>query len=193
VGLVTLVPRTCGIRQEVEAWGQRQSSLPLVVDKPARRRRDASRRWSGRRITWEVEVAYDDGRIALAPIRLVAVSSHQLAQQHAAASGTAQGREAETFAEHVAQVQRRRFACEADAEAARAEYAGRGPGKRGRRPGQWHAHAVRSGVEAQWQRKPRPQRGRPRQGEAVEHELVYQLRVDVKALPPPVATCGWLV
>jgi hypothetical protein len=45
VGLVTLVPRTCGIRQEVEAWGQQQSSLPLLVDKPARRRRDAPRRW----------------------------------------------------------------------------------------------------------------------------------------------------
>lgn len=29
VSLVTLVPRTCGIRQEVEAWGQQQSSLPL--------------------------------------------------------------------------------------------------------------------------------------------------------------------
>jgi transposase len=29
VGLVTLVPRTCVIRQEVEAWGQKQSSLPL--------------------------------------------------------------------------------------------------------------------------------------------------------------------
>ena len=30
VGLVTLVPRTCGIREEVEAWGQKQSSLPLL-------------------------------------------------------------------------------------------------------------------------------------------------------------------
>jgi transposase len=29
VGLVTLVPRTCSIRQEMEAWGQQQSSLPL--------------------------------------------------------------------------------------------------------------------------------------------------------------------
>jgi transposase len=28
-GLVTLVPRTCAIRQEVDAWGQHQSSQPL--------------------------------------------------------------------------------------------------------------------------------------------------------------------
>jgi hypothetical protein len=53
IGLVTLVPRTCGIRQEVEAWGQKQSSLPLLVDKPARRRRDAPR----------------DGMVAVLPVR----------------------------------------------------------------------------------------------------------------------------
>jgi hypothetical protein len=51
VGLVTLVPRTCGIRQEVAAWGQAQSSLPLLVDKPARRRQDVPRRWYGRSVT----------------------------------------------------------------------------------------------------------------------------------------------
>lgn len=27
MGLVTLVPRTCAIRQEVESWGQGQASL----------------------------------------------------------------------------------------------------------------------------------------------------------------------
>lgn len=32
VGLVTLVPHTCAIRQEVEEWGQRQSSLPLLIE-----------------------------------------------------------------------------------------------------------------------------------------------------------------
>jgi hypothetical protein len=41
VGLVTLVPRTCAMRQELEAWGQRQTSLPLLVDKPGKRRQDA--------------------------------------------------------------------------------------------------------------------------------------------------------
>jgi hypothetical protein len=29
VGLMTLVPRTCAVRQEVEAWGQQHGPLPL--------------------------------------------------------------------------------------------------------------------------------------------------------------------
>jgi len=29
VGLSTLVPRTCAVRQEVEAWGQQHGPLPL--------------------------------------------------------------------------------------------------------------------------------------------------------------------
>lgn len=81
VGLITFVPRTCGIRQEVEAWGQQPSSLPLLRDKPARRRTDTPRRWYGRSLTREVEVEYGDGRIELAPVRFVAVYSNQLAQQ----------------------------------------------------------------------------------------------------------------
>jgi hypothetical protein len=121
VGLVTLVPRTWSSRQEVEAWGQKQASLSRFVDKPARRRRDAPRRWYGRSLTRAVEVEYDEGRLELAPVRFVAVYSPQLAQQQAEAYGKAQGREAEAMAEHVAQVQRRRFACEADAEAAIAD------------------------------------------------------------------------
>ncbi|MEE8291790.1 MAG: IS1634 family transposase [Candidatus Tectomicrobia bacterium] len=193
VGLVTLVPRTCGIRQEVEAWGQKQSSLPLLVDKPARRRRDAPRRWYGRSTTREVEGEYADGRLALAPVRFVAVYSTQLAQHQAEASGKGQVREAAVGAEHVAQVQQRRFACEADAEAAIAEYEGRMTGQRGRRPCRWRYHAVGYGVEAQWQRKPRTQRGRPRKDETVEPELVYCLHSNTKALSPPVSTFGWLV
>ena len=193
VGLVTLVPRTCGIRQEVEAWGQKQSSLSLLVDKPARRRGETPRRWYGRSITREVEVEYGDGRIELAPVRFVAVYSTQLAQQHAEAYGKAQAREALALAEHVAQVERRRFACEADARAAIAELEGRERGKRGRRPCRWRYHEVSYGVDAQWQRKRRSRPGRPRQGEAVEHELVYRLYVSSKALSPPVSTFGWLV
>jgi transposase len=134
-----------------------------------------------------------DGRIALAPVRFVAVYSTQLAQHHEVAYGKAQVREAAALAEHVAQVQRRRFACEADAEAAIAEYEGRGTGKRGRRTCRWRYHEVRYGVDAQWQRKTRTQRGRPRKSEAVEHDLVYRLHLTTKALSPPVATFGWLV
>jgi transposase len=193
VGLVTLVPRTCRIRQEVEAWGQTHSSLPLLVDKPARRRRDTPRRWYGRSLTREVEVEYADGRLAWAPVRFVAVYSTQLAQHHDEAYGKGQVREAETLAAHVAQVQGRRFACEADAEAALAEYAGRGTGQRRRPPGRWRYHEVRYSVEAQWQRKKRSHRGRPRKGEATEDERVYCLHLTTKALPPPVKTFGWLV
>jgi transposase len=29
IGLVTLVPRPCGVRQELEAWGQQHAPLPL--------------------------------------------------------------------------------------------------------------------------------------------------------------------
>ena len=192
-GLITFVPRTCGIRQEVAAWGQQQSSLPLLVDKPARRRQDTPRRWYGRSITREVEVEYGNGRIERAPVRFVAVSSNQLAQQHEHAYGKAQVREAEALAEYVAQVQGRHFACEADAEAAIAEYEGRGGGQRGRRTCRWRSHEVRYRVETQWQRTKRTQRGRPRKDETVAHELVYRLHVDAKALGPPVSSCGWMV
>src|SRR5262249_36846233 len=36
IGLVPLVPRTCTVRQELEAWGQQQATLPLLLEKPGR-------------------------------------------------------------------------------------------------------------------------------------------------------------
>jgi transposase len=116
-----------------------------------------------------------------------------LAQQHAAAHEQAQRREAEDLAEHLAQVAGRRFACEADAEAAIAEYAGRSATRRGRPVRRWHYHEVQYQVEAQWQRKQRAQRGRPPKGAAAEEERVYRLRVATQALAWPVETFGWLV
>ena len=193
VGLVTLVPRTCAIRQEVETWGQKQVSLPLLLDKPSKRRGEPPRRWYGRSVSRDVEVEYGESRIDLVSLRFVAVYSTQLAQQHEQAYGQAQKREAEGLAEHIAQVQGRHFACEADAEAALAEYAGRGAGRRGRPVSRWRSHEVQYQVEAQWQRKKRAQRGRPPKGETVAEECVYRLRVHSRALPPPVATFGWLV
>jgi transposase len=191
VGLLTLGPRTGSIRQEVEAWGQQQSSLPLLLEKPARRRHGTPRRWYGDRVMREVEVEYGDGRIELAPMRFVAVYSNQLAQQHEHAYGQAQEREARAVAEHISEVQRRSCACEADAEAAIAEYAGLGRGKRGRRACAWRYHRVSYEVEAQWQPKKRSRRGRPREG--VECEQGYRLHVTAKALAPPVSSFGWLV
>src|SRR5262249_56198800 len=34
VGLITLVPRTCAVRQALETWGQQQEALPLLLEKP---------------------------------------------------------------------------------------------------------------------------------------------------------------
>ena len=136
---------------------------------------------------------YADGRVVLEPIRFVAVYSNQLAQQHAQAASMAHTQEAQELVQPITQVEARRFACEADAEAAIAEYEGYGSGRRGRPPCRWRSHTVQYQVQPAWQRKERPRRGRPRQGEAVEEELVYRLAVTAEALAPPVATFGWLV
>jgi transposase len=193
VGLVPLVPHTCGIRQEVEKWGQRQSSLPLLIAKPGRTRQEPPRRWDGRSVTRVVEVAYADGRVVLEPVRFVAVYSTQLAQQHAEAYEAGQRREAAALGQSVAEVEARRFACEADAEAAMAEYAGSGQGRRGRKPYRWRYHAVEYRVQTAWRRKKRTHRGRPAKGEPVDEELCYRLSAEVKALAPPMHTYGWLV
>jgi transposase len=182
IGLVTLVPHTCSIRQEVEAWGQHQVSLPLLFERAAKRRGEAPRRWYGRSVKRKVEVEYQDGQIALAPIRFIALYSTQLAQQHEQAHRQAQSREAEVLATHVAQVQSRQFACQADAEDAIAAYEGHGPGRRGRVTIPWHYHDLRYQVEAHRQRQKRAHRGRPRKGEMPLEEVVYQLKVETKPL-----------
>src|SRR5919197_2130440 len=64
IGLVTLVPRTCAVRQALEAWGQQQSALPLLVEKPGRTKAEAPRRWHGQSVIRPVEVEYSDGRVA---------------------------------------------------------------------------------------------------------------------------------
>ena len=193
MGLVTLVPRTCAIRQEVEAWGQQQVSLPLLLEKPGKRRSDAPRRWYGRSVTRQVEVEDGEGQVTLAPIRFVAVYSTQLAQRHAEAHANQQHQEAKSLATHIAQVKSRQFACQADAEGAIAAYEGRGSGQRGRPATPWRYHEVRYEVGSHLQRQKRTQRGRPRKGEAPQEEIVYQLKVTTQALAAPVATFGWLV
>jgi hypothetical protein len=190
---VTLVPRTGGIRQEVEAWGQHQVSLPLLLERAAKRQGDAPRRWYGRSVKRKVEVEYQDGHIALAPIRLIAGYATQLAQQHEQAHGKAHTREAKALAAHVAQVQCRQFACHADAEGAIAEYEGRAPGRRGRAATPWRYHDVSYQVETHHQRQTRAKRGRPCKGEVPLEEVVYQLIAVTKALPAPVKNFGWLV
>jgi transposase len=193
MGLVTLVPRTCAIRQEVEAWGQRQASLPLLLERPAKRQGDGPRRWYGRSVRREVEVEDEQGHVTLAPMRFIALCSTQLAQQHEQSYRQAQAREAQALDVHLAQVQSRQFACEADAKGAMAEYEGHRPGRRGRAATPWRYHEINYHVQAHHQRQKRTGRGRPRKGEAPQEEVVYHLRVETKALTPARETCGWLV
>src|SRR5262245_55297210 len=137
VGLVTLVPRTCTIRQELEAWGRQHSALPLLVEKPGRTKDEEPRRWHGHSVLRRVEVEDSEGRVAQEEVRFIVVHSSQLAQQHAQTDGSAQEKEAEAVADHVRQVHAQWFACRPDAEAAIAAYEDQGPGRRGRRPRPW--------------------------------------------------------
>jgi len=193
MGLVTLVPRTCSIRQEVEAWGQRQVSLPLLFERPSKRQGDGLRRWYGRSVMREVEVEDQEGHVTLAPIRFIALYATQLAQQHEQSYSQAQAREAQALATHIAHVQSRQFACETDAQGAIAEYEGHRPDRRGRAATPWRYDEVHYHIEGHHQRQKRAGRGRPRNGEAPQEEVVYQLRVETKALAPALETCGWLV
>ena len=193
LGLVTLVPRTCGVRQEVEAWGQRHAPLPLLVEKPGRTKRDAPRRWWGQSVERMVEVEYRDGRVEQAPLRFVVVYSSQLAQQQAAAYATAQVKEAERVADHIRRVQARSFACVADAEAAMAQEEGHGPGRRGRTPTRWRSHALHYRVEAFTHHPKRSRRGRPPKTEPAPQETRYRLVVEAEALPQTALEQGWTV
>ena len=56
VDLITFVPRTCAIRQALEAWGQQQPALPLLLEKPGPTQAEAPRRGHGQSATRQVEV-----------------------------------------------------------------------------------------------------------------------------------------
>jgi transposase len=193
VGLITLVPRTCAVRQEVEAWGQQHGALPLLLEKPGRTRQEPPRRWHGQSVVRRVPVEYADGRLDVAEIRFLVVHSSQLAHQAAAASAAAQAKEAARVAEHVKHVEARWFACVADAEAAIAEYDGRGQGRRGRKPRPWRYHVLHYRVEAVSAPQKRSRRGRPPKAEAPQVEVRYRLVVHPEALAPSEDAHGWTV
>jgi transposase len=193
VGLITLVPRTCTVRQELEMWGQHQKALPLLLEKPGRTRQEPPRRWYGRSITRPVEVEYAAGRRAVEDLRFLVVHSSQLAQQAAVAYRAAQAKEAVRIAEHIQRVEAREFACAADAEAAISDYEGRGQGRRGRKPRLWRYHALHYRVEAVSAPAKRPRRGRPPKGEAPQVAVHYRLVVHPEALGPAEGTHGWTV
>jgi transposase len=193
VGLITLVPRTCAVRQEVEAWGQQHSVLPLLLEKPGRTRQEPPRRWHGQSVVRRVPVEYADGRLDVAEIRFLVVHSSQLAHQAAVTYAAAQAKEAERVTAHVRRVEARWFACAADAEAAIAEYAGRGQGRRGRKPRPWRYHVLHYQVEAVNVPQKRTRRGRPPKAEVPQVESCYRLRVHPEALVPSEEAHGWTV
>ncbi len=193
LGLITLVPRTCAVRQELEAWGQQQGQLPLLLEKPGRTRQDPPRRWHGPSVVRRVEVEYAEGRRSLEDLRFLVVHSSPLAQQVAVAYSAAQAKEAERVTEHIQRVEARWFACAADAEAAITDDEGRGQGRRGRKPRLWRYHALHYDVEAVSSPKKRRRRGRPPKAEAPQVEVRYRLVVHPEALVPPEEAHGWTV
>jgi transposase len=193
VGLITLVPRTCAVRQEVEAWGQQHGALPLLLEKPGRTRQEPPRCWHGQSVVRRVPVEYADGRLDVAEIRFLVVHSSQLAQQAATAYAAAQAKEAERVAEHIQRVEARWFACAADAEAAISDYEGRGQGRRGRKPRLWRYHALHYRVEAVSLPKKRTRRGRPPKAETPEVAVRYRLVVSPEAVVLPEEAQGWTV
>src|SRR5262245_57358666 len=105
VGLITLVLRTCAVRQELTARGEQQSALPLFLAKPGRPLQEPPRRWHGQNVVRRVPVEYADGRLDMADIRFLVVHSSQLAHQAAAAYAAAQAKEAERVTEHIERVE----------------------------------------------------------------------------------------
>jgi transposase len=193
IGLVTLVPRTCAVRQELEAWGGQQPALPLLVEKPGRTKDEAPRRWHGQSVLRQVEVEYSEGRVAQEEVRFVVVHSSQLAQPQTQTYAVAQAKEAKAVADHVQRVPAQWFACRPDAEAAMAAYEGQGQGRRGRRPQPWRYHTIRYGIVADTRRTRRTRRGRPAKTDPPPTEAGYRLVLDVAALANPEEDNGWTV
>ena len=193
IDLVTLVPRTCAVRQELEAWGRQQPALPRLVEKPGRTQDEAPRHWHGHSVLRPVEIEYSDGRVAQHELRFVVVHSSQLAQQQTHTYASAQEKEAQAIADHMQRVQARWFACVPDADAAIAEYEGRGQGRRGRRPRPWRYHTVCYRVVADTRRTRRARRGRPAKTDPPPTEAGYCLAVEVEALANSEEDNGWTV
>jgi hypothetical protein len=116
--LVTRVPRTCAVRQALDAWGRAHPTLPLVVENPGRPHDKAPRRWHGHSVRRQVEVEDSEGRVPQEDVRFVVGPSRQLAPQPTQTSAAAQGKDAEAVADHVRPVQARGCACLPDAETA---------------------------------------------------------------------------
>jgi hypothetical protein len=141
----------------------------------------------------QVEVEYREGRTAPEEVRFVVVPSSQLAQQQAPSYGAAQAQEAEAVADHVQQVHARWSACLPDAEAAIAEYEGRGRGRRGRRPRPWRYHTVRYSTVAAPRHARHARRGRPAKTDPPPTESGDRVAVAVEIRRHPAEDHGWIV
>lgn len=193
VGLVTLVPRSAGIRHELEAWGKEQEDLPLLMEKPERAGDAQPRRWYGRSVTRKVEVDYSDGQVAEEDLRFVVMRSSHLSQTQAQSNTRAQQKEAEVLAEHIRKVESKSYACLEDAQGAIADYEHRGAGRRGRRPRLFRYHELSYRVEPFSQSKRRTGRGRPRAGWEPQQERRYRIRVETVAIEQSQEDAGWTV
>ncbi len=189
--VVTWVPRTCPVRQELAAWGRAQPALPLVLEQHGRTKEAPPRRWHGQSVMRRVEVEYREGRVTSEALRFVVVHASQLAQQQTQAYAAAQAKEAEAVMAHVTHGQAQWCACEADATAASAAYEGRG--RRGRRPHPWRYHAVRSHVMTETRRVRRARRGRPAKTAPAPTEAGYRLVVEVTTRANAEEDNGWAV
>jgi len=181
------------VRQALAAWGRQQPTLPLLVEQSGRTQHEEARRGHGQSVLRQVEGEYSDGRIAHATLRFVVGHASQLAQQQTQAYTAAQAQEAAAVVEPIKHVQAHWFACEAEAEAASAEYEHRGQGRRGRRPQSWRYHALHSRVVADTRRTRRARRGRPAKTAPPPTEAGYRLAVEVEALSNAEEDNGWTV
>jgi transposase len=193
IGLVTRVPRTCTIRQELEAWGSQQGPLPVLLEKPGRTQHEAPRCWRGQSVLRSVEVEYAEGHWEQAALRCLVVHSSSLAYQETTAAATAQTKEAVQVETHRQRVTAQHYACAADAEAAIAVYEGRARGRRGRRPRSWRYHTLRYRVEAFSKQQKRVGRGRPPKAEPPQVEQRYRVVVEVEAVDRTEDEHGWTV
>lgn len=121
------------------------------------------------------------------------VRSSQWAAQQAHTYAVAQAKEAEGLKDHGRRVEARRFACVADAEAAIADYEGRGQGRRGRRPRPWRYQTVRSHLVPEPRRLRRARRGRPAKTDPPATETCYRLVMESEALVSAAEETGWTV
>jgi hypothetical protein len=193
VGRITLAPRPWAVRPELAAWGQPPGPVPLRRAQPGRPRQAAPRRWHGGSVVRRVAVASAAGRLAWAARRVRVVHSSQFAQQTATTDRAAQAQEAERVAEPSQRVEARWFAGAADAEAVITDDAGRGPGRRGRRPRLWRSQALHDRVAAVSSPQQRSRRGRPPKAEVPQVEVRSRLSGSAAAVVPAEDAHGWTV